>query len=482
MLRQTPIIVILGSTATGKTKLSIDLARRFAGEILSADSMQVYKNLDISTAKATQEERKQAVHHMLDVCDVKTKSYTIIDFRDEALPIINRLLSESKMPIIVGGTTYYIESLLWKVLIGSNGKNPNAQSQPHARNKETITENQLESNDPLYLHDLLTKFDPDTAQRLHPNNIRKVRRALEVFMNTGKSMSKILTEQQSEEGGSYLGGPLRFQHVILFWLKCDQTKLNKRIDHRIDSMIADGMLFEIRECYNILKCDGDIDATRGMMQAIGFKEFLPYLQQYQDETYDNEITEFIRTHGGLSGQKKFIIKNRISDALKLLENCLDVLRLHTQQYSKKQIKWIRHRLISNRREIVPDIYELDGTNAETNWHDDVYVKAERVVQAYIDNVGIDIRPAEKIEHPASDSNMNVTHFCDVCNRRFIGDREFNIHLNSGIHKKIKQKLNRKLEEKRKSWLTKQSRFSIFHRIFTYFNSLRLRIVSYFWRK
>lgn len=120
MLRRTPLVVILGSTATGKTKLSIELANRFNGEIISADSMQIYKGLDISTAKATAAERSMAAHHMLDVCDIKTKSFTVVDFRDAALPKVHQLLNDDKKPIIVGGTTYYIETLLWKVLISSD--------------------------------------------------------------------------------------------------------------------------------------------------------------------------------------------------------------------------------------------------------------------------------------------------------------------------------------------------------------------------
>lgn len=485
MLRRTPIVVILGSTATGKTKLSIELAKRFNGEIISADSMQIYKGLDISTAKATTDERSKAVHHMLDVCDIKTKTYTVVDFRDSALPTINKLLSEHKKPIIVGGTTYYIETLLWKVLISSNERSEEAGNTAdlnyNAISAEEIVQklnaNDVNPDDPLEMHRLLSKIDPTTAQSLHPNNVRKVRRALEVYIQNGRPMSEVLAEQKSQRGSSYLGGPMRFEHVILLWIKSDQVKLNARIDRRIDSMINDGMLFEIRECYNALQKDG-IDATRGMMQAIGFKEFLPYLEQYTDESYDTEITEFIRMHGGLTGQKKFIVKNRISNALKLLEDCLDDLRLHTKQYSKKQIKWVRNRLVSPKDRFVPPVYELDSTNAETNWHEDVFSKAEHIIQSYIDNVKSSVKPAEKRKHPANHLNMHVTHLCDVCNRRFVGDLDYNIHLNSQIHRKS-------LDKKRKLAATKLNNRSIFvhiiQRIWDYWNQTKIRIVSYFWK-
>lgn len=501
MLRRTPLVVILGSTATGKTKLSIELAKRFNGEIISADSMQIYKGLDISTAKATPDERSAAVHHMLDVCDVKTKTFTVVDYRDAALPIINGLLDADKKPIIVGGTTYYIETLLWKVLVSSNERKESVDDTETMPTKETtatikdyigmsseeivrtLKPDNSNSDEPIeiQLHKLLSEVDPVTAQRLHPNNIRKVRRALEIYIQNGKPMSEVLTEQKSQKGSSYLGGPLRFEHIILLWLKCDQKKLDARIDKRIDSMINDGMLFEIRECYSLLKNDG-IDPTMGIMQAIGFKEFLPFLEKYTDESFDTEITNFIREHGGLTGQKKFIIKNRTSDALKLLEDCLDELRLHTKQYSKKQIKWIRNRMVSTKGRIVPPVYELDSTNAETNWHNDVYSKAENVIQSYIDNVATYVKPAERTEHPTSNLNMHVTHFCDVCNRRFVGDLDFNGHMNSHVHKKALER-QRKMRKLTAAKVIKRSIFHhILHSIWDYLSRARSRFVSFIWRK
>lgn len=499
MLRRTPLVVILGSTATGKTKLSIELAKRFNGEIISADSMQIYKGLDISTAKATHEERSNAVHHMLDVCDMKTRTFTVVDFRDAALPKIDQLLTADIKPIIVGGTTYYIETLLWNVLISSNDRNNDDSSKQSTTLGDTYNATSIDElmkklkienfnyDDPLALHTILSKFDPVTAQSLHPNNVRKIRRALEVYCETGRPMSDVLHEQKSQKGSSYLGGPLRFEHVILLWIKTDQEKLNARIDRRIDSMVNDGMLFEVRQCYNLLKVDG-IDPTRGIMQAIGFKEFLPYLEQYPDESFDSEITTFIRERGGLTGQKKFIIKTRISDALSLLEDCLDDLRLHTKQYSKRQLKWIRNRLVSTKgQRNVPPVYELDSTNAETNWYADVFSKAENIIQSYIDNVETSIKPAEKNEHRAANLNMHVTHFCNVCNRRFVGDLDYNIHMKSSIHRKAVEKQHKLASQDAATAaavakLNKRSILTqIIQSIWDYCNQTRIRIGSFYWK-
>ncbi|XP_031635127.1 tRNA dimethylallyltransferase isoform X2 [Contarinia nasturtii] len=423
---------------------------------------------------------------MLDICDMKTRTFTVVDFRDAALPKIEKLLNNNKKPIIVGGTTYYIETLLWKVLISSNEQkdhykmdSSDAYNQmPFEDIMKKLNFNNVNLDDNLYLHNALSKVDPVTAQSLHPNNTRKIRRALEVYIQVGRPMSEVLEEQKSSKGSSYLGGPMRFEHVILLWIKSDQAKLNARIDRRIDSMVNDGMLFEVRQCYNLLKISG-IDPQRGIMQAIGFKEFLPYLEQYTDESFDTEITEFIRKHGGLTGQKKFIVKNRISDALKLLENCLDDLRLHTKQYSKRQIKWIRNRLVSTKGRNVPPVYELDSTDAETNWNDNVFSKAEYIIQSYIDNVETKIKPAEKKDHLASSLNMHVTHFCDVCNRRFVGDLDFNVHMKSSIHRKTVEK-HRKLAAAK---INKQSILTqIVYSIWNFCNETRKRIFSNFSRK
>lgn len=432
MSQKTPIIVILGSTATGKTKLSIELAQRFNGEVISADSMQVYKGLDISTAKATPEERSQAVHHMLDVCDLKTTTYTVADFRDTALPIIEDIISRGKVPIIVGGTTYYIESLLWKVLINDKGLQSTESNtiEPSRDYVRQVIEESTNSDDSKRLHEVLHQIDPVTADQIHTNNKRKILRALEIYVNTGRTKSSLINDQQSEDGGNQLGGPLRFENIICFWLKCNQDRLDIRINRRIEGMVAQGMLAELRQCYNDLKLDG-IDASKGIMQAIGFKEFLPYLEKYENETVDAEITEYIRTHQGI------VTTTPVLDALKLLEGCLDALRLNTKRYSKKQLKWVKNRLVLYNDRVVPPIYELDGSHAEISWQADVFSKAENVVQSIIDNVEPNHRPIER-KGVGVKRNVHASHYCDDCQRKFIGDDVFSAHLRSQRHKKVKK--------------------------------------------
>lgn len=474
MSQEKPIIVILGSTATGKTKLSIELAHRFNGEIISADSMQVYKGLDISTAKATTEERSQAVHHMLDVCDLDTRTFTVAEYRNQALPIIERIIADGKVPIIVGGTTYYIESLLWKVLIDDTNVEcirPGSTEPSRGHISQIINESNKNKVDSKELHSLLEQVDPVTASQIHPNNERKVLRALAIYANTGLTKSTLIADQQSESGGNQLGGPLRFKHILCFWLKCDQGKLDTRIDRRIESMIAQGMLFELRSCYNQLKLD-EIDPTKGIMQAIGFKEFLPYLQKYENKVTDAEITEFIRTHQGI------VTTTQVFDALKLLEQCLDELRLNTKRYSKKQLKWIQNRIILFNERKMPPIYELDGSHAEISWEADVFTKAEHIIQSYIDDVEPSFRPIERNAAIAK-RNVHTPNYCEDCDRRFIGDAEFSAHMQSQRHQKVRK--SRRVRDEGSQIIPNQPHIQIFQRVFGAFTLFRQWILTYFQR-
>ncbi|XP_044589268.1 tRNA dimethylallyltransferase-like [Cotesia glomerata] len=271
-MSRVPILVILGSTGTGKSRLAIELAQKFAGEIISADSMQVYKGLDIITAKVTEEERSLASHHMLDFVD-PLNNYCVIDFKKTALPIMNDLIVKRKMPIIVGGTNYYIESLLWHILLDD----PEASGMSKKRHDSQVFDSQINDDFELNdddtdkrfvtlkkmkyddnehsnetLHKKLASVDPEMARRLHPNNRRKIIRSLEVFENHGTTHSEILKHQRTA-GGCGLGGPLRFPNSLILWLKCDQKILDERLDRRVDSMLEAGLVSELlgfHERYN----------------------------------------------------------------------------------------------------------------------------------------------------------------------------------------------------------------------------------------
>ncbi|XP_067641840.1 tRNA dimethylallyltransferase isoform X2 [Eurosta solidaginis] len=512
MMKKTPLIVIVGSTGTGKTKLSIELAERFGGEIISADSMQVYTNLDIATAKATKEEQARVKHHLLDVT-TPDKPFTVLNFRDAALPIIEELLGKSKCPIVVGGTNYYIESLVWDVLVNTkiyeesenkaqivaaegaikhdgnaeedeggnssekekkteNDENMENDKEKAEKPKDVETENRPfidlakmaeMASDELHKH--LKKIDPDSANRIHPNNKRKIMRAIEVYQLSGQTLTEQLKAQREQPGGNRLGGPLRYPNTILFWLRCKQDVLDKRLDKRVDSMLERGLLRELRAFHyehkiDQSKKDDPLTYTVGVLQTIGFKEFVPYLEKY-DESNDRRIEEYLRLNDykmptsedykAHTKSRKFMRnpaqkleedggqekpRLRLPPGTHLLASCLNELKLVTKRYSKKQIKWINNRFLASKDRQVPDLYELDTTDV-SQWQTQVFERAVTVIDSYRNGQVCEIQPMTKRVHPGAGLNQEVTNYCTVCERTFIGEYQWNLHLKSNKHKKTK---------------------------------------------
>lgn len=270
---QIPLIVIIGATGCGKTKLSVELARRCGGEVISADSMQIYKGLDIATAKATAEEQAQVPHHLLDKVD-PFKQFTVLDFQRLAMTAIDGILARNKVPVIVGGTNYYIESVLWDTLVGSaddtaaeemniverieddveqEGGNHSDNSAPLIEvntldelMSTAISYRQLKGVPSETLHRLLAQVDAVSAASLHPQNRRKIIRCLQVYQKTGgRRWSDILAEQRTASGGSRHGGPLRFANAIILWVDCERTTLESRLDRRVDEMMKLGLIEEL---------------------------------------------------------------------------------------------------------------------------------------------------------------------------------------------------------------------------------------------
>ncbi|XP_059546081.1 tRNA dimethylallyltransferase isoform X4 [Myotis daubentonii] len=214
--RTLPLVVILGATGTGKSTLALQLGQRLGGEVVSADSMQVYEGLDIITNKVSTQEQRLCQHHMISFVDPLVTNYTVVDFRNKATAVIEDIFARHKIPIVVGGTNYYIESLLWKVLIS-------AKPQEMGTEKEFDRKVELEKEDGHVLHKRLSQVDPEMAAKLHPHDKRKVARSLQVFEETGISHSEFLHRQHAEEGGGPLGGPLKYPNSCILWLHADQS-------------------------------------------------------------------------------------------------------------------------------------------------------------------------------------------------------------------------------------------------------------------
>ena len=277
------IYAVVGSTASGKSGLALALAERFGGEIISCDSMQIYKRMDIGTAKPTKEEQTAVRHHLIDVAE-PTQPFSCEDYVSLASKAIEECLSRGKLPIVCGGTGLYLDALL-------RGGN----SAPSVEGSEDIR-NELwkiaERDGVSVLHEKLRQVDPDSAEAIHPNNVKRVIRALEIYMSCG--ITKTELDRRSRE----IDSPYDATVIGLRYL--DRGILYDRIDKRVDIMLADGLLEETRALLE----EGVFDVNSTAAQAIGYKELLGYL--------------------------------RGEDSL---QNAVETLKTATRRYAKRQITW-----------------------------------------------------------------------------------------------------------------------------------------------
>ncbi|MBE8847370.1 tRNA (adenosine(37)-N6)-dimethylallyltransferase MiaA [Enterococcus durans] len=274
------VLVIVGPTAVGKTALSVELAKKFNGEIISGDSLQIYKKLDIGTAKISTSEMSGIPHHLIDVIE-PTDNYSVADFQKAGRQMITEITERGHLPIIAGGTGLYIQSLLYDYQLGAKEEVVSDVRKKYEELAEKIGKKQL--------WEYLKEKDPLAAEKIHWNNQRKVIRALEVFEVTGYS---IMTPKEK---------PQCLYEYCMIGLDTDRKLLYQRIDQRVDQMIAAGLVDEARFVYSL----GEIQASQG----IGYKELYPY--------FKGEIT---------------------------LEEAVEQIKQNSRRYAKRQLTWFRNRL------------------------------------------------------------------------------------------------------------------------------------------
>ncbi|MBO5067739.1 MAG: tRNA (adenosine(37)-N6)-dimethylallyltransferase MiaA [Clostridia bacterium] len=243
------IIIICGPTASGKTALAVECAKLLNSEVISADSMYIYKGLNIGTAKPTVEEMQGVKHHVIDVVE-PSETFTVSDYKNIAKPIIDNLISQNKIPIICGGTGFYINSILYDLSYG------NGQGNPEIREKyKTLA---IEHGN-QFVYDILQKYDPESAKKLHFNDLKRVIRALEIY-ESGIKKSDICDELKPNYNYS------------AYSVDYDRETLYYRINKRVDLMVNFGLIDEIKSLL-----DSGINKDNQCMQAIGYKEILDFL-------------------------------------------------------------------------------------------------------------------------------------------------------------------------------------------------------------
>lgn len=285
-------IFIVGPTASGKTKASIEIAKLFGGEIISADSMQIYKGIHVASAAPDEDEKQGIPHHLIEFLELN-EEFSVADYVKLAREKIKEINSRGKLPVIVGGTGLYISSLLDNIEFTDHDVDQDLRSELEAKFDALGGEEMLRE---------LSSFDPDSANRLHPNNRRRIIRAFEVYLQTGKTITEqnFLSKQNKSE----------IEPLIIGINFTDRQKLYDRINLRVDLMINNGLLDEAKSTYNMRN-------NKGAFQAIGHKELYDY--------FDGNLN---------------------------LEQAVENLKMQTRRYAKRQLTWFKR--VENVKWFYPD--------------------------------------------------------------------------------------------------------------------------------
>ena len=254
--QKTRLLAVVGPTASGKSALALELAKRLNGEIVSCDSMQIYRGMDIGTAKPTRWELAQVPHHLIDIAEPE-QEFSAMDFVSAATKAVEEISARGHLPVLCGGTGLYLDALLR----GGEAETPGAD--PAVREELSALAHTYGAQ---YLHDQLRAVDPVGAAAIHPNNVRRVIRALEIYRATGIPKSE--WDRRSMEK------PARYDATVLGLLYTDRELLYRRIESRVDAMLEEGLVEETRA----LMERGVFAASRTAGAAIGYKELLPYLR------------------------------------------------------------------------------------------------------------------------------------------------------------------------------------------------------------
>lgn len=248
-----PLIIITGPTAVGKTALSIDLAKILGGEIISADSMQVYRHMDIGSAKVTREEMSGIPHHLIDVLE-PSEEFNVVLFQKLAKEALETIYAHGRIPIVAGGTGFYIQALLYDIDFTETECDSD-----YRRELEKLAAEQ----GPLALHAILEKVDPEAANAIHAHNVKRVIRALEFNRQTGGKISEHNEAERRKES------PYEFLYYVV---NTDRAVLYERIEKRVDQMMENGLVHEVQKLQD-MGCTADMVS----MQGLGYKEILSYL-------------------------------------------------------------------------------------------------------------------------------------------------------------------------------------------------------------
>uniref|UniRef100_A0A914EP66 U1-type domain-containing protein n=1 Tax=Acrobeloides nanus TaxID=290746 RepID=A0A914EP66_9BILA len=408
------IVFITGCTGAGKSDLGVEIAKQFNGEIINADSMQIYKGLDIVTNKITEEEMCGIPHHLMSFYSPDKMEYHVHTFRESAIRIINEIWARNHLPIVVGGTAYYMEALLYQNhLIETSSQQLGwfcfLRLQFITLFLDDV-QSKLSNMDSDEAYEMLLQVDPESAAQVHRNNTYRVKRALEIFMTSGKRKSEWLKDQQTQNEN--IGVNIRFSKSLVISLDANVKVLDNRINARVGKMLNLGLREELEAFYD--QYHDILPAKYGVLQSIGLKEFLPYLQ--------------------LNKTEQLTIKGE-----NLLQNGCEEIKVHTRQYARRQRKYIRKLIRRASEDKKPPILLLDTSD---DFYGQAVPMAIKSVETFLSGNELSLDEGIPLAEFLLESptyydyqvEANRIFTCDLCKLEIHGYQMYQNHLNGKKHK------------------------------------------------
>ncbi|GAV62850.1 IPPT domain-containing protein/zf-C2H2_jaz domain-containing protein [Cephalotus follicularis] len=438
------VVVIMGPTGSGKSKLAIDLASHFPIEIINADSMQVYQGLDVLTNKVPLHDQKGVIHHLLGTVSPNVE-FTAKQFRDSAISLISDILSRNFLPVIVGGTNYYIQALVSPFLLDDSAEDMDEKflSNPPG-DEQAVGEPGFGRESSSYSYDRLKDLDPVAAGRIHPNNYRKISLYCSSYARTGILPSTLYQGKAAENWGRLVN--YRF-NCCCICIDAALPVLDQYVEQRVDFMMDAGLLKEVYHIYSL-----NADYTRGLRQAIGVREFENFLRCYLSEGRNDSIDGsffLISKNGGdkMSKENLRAILNSYDDYQPkiLLQEAIDKLKANTRKLVHRQKKRL------NRLETLFgwDMHHVDATESissksEESWAAQVVKPAVEIIASFLgeDVISMPVR-RNSPEMKSVQRDLWTQFVCEACGDKVLrGAHEWEQHKQGRGHRKRVSRLKK----------------------------------------
>ncbi|KAG7113728.1 tRNA dimethylallyltransferase like protein [Verticillium longisporum] len=434
-----PLVVILGSTGTGKSDLAVELATRFRGEVVNADAMQLYQGLPAITNKMTTAERRGIPHHLLDHIPLDEPAWVVGDFKRAANKVIREIRSRGNLPIVVGGTHYYTNALLFEDMFVGPGHEGQGEAAPAADVVPASDAGRFPILDePTEV--ILAKLrdvDPVMADKWHPNDRRKISRSLQIYLSHGRPASEIYAEQKrrtiAAAAAATETAPRGPWENLLFWVYSEPEVLKPRLDRRVDKMLDVGLMDEVLQMQNHVRAreasGQEVDYTKGIWQSIGFKEFQPYLAAAAAAAAATPADP---------------------DVEKRRAQGLEDMKASTRRYAKSQVRWITTKVVPRLQEqpgAMDSLFVLDSTDV-AQWAANVAEPAAAIARRFLggeptpEPVGLSPL-ARKVLETETAGRTPCQKTCQLCQVTCTTEQDWKKHMRSKRHHAIARRTKRR---------------------------------------